>query len=171
REPNSVFAARRAAIAAQMDGPVVLWGLTGEEESSQSYVFTQEDNFYYLTGHNEEGAGLIILPAQKDAPSTAAAGPREILFLPPKNPQKEHWNGIRMSPSDPGIEARTGFAVVKPFPEMRATVEHLAKSYSNVYTILPYEKELGGYPHERAVVEWLALAAPQIKPKDIRTQI
>src|SRR5215475_1716925 len=63
REPNSVFAARRAAIAAQTDGPVILWGLTGEEESSQSYVFTQEDNFYYLTGHNEEGAGLILVPA------------------------------------------------------------------------------------------------------------
>src|SRR5215467_6614947 len=80
REPNSVFAGRRAALAARVDGPVVLWGLTGEEESSQSYVFTQEDNFYYLTGHNEEGAGLIILPARKDAPSTAASGPDEILF-------------------------------------------------------------------------------------------
>jgi len=171
REPNSVFAVRRATIAAQVDGPIVLWGLTGQEESSQSYVFTQEDNFYYLTGHNEEGAGLIILPARKDGSSTAASEPRETLFLPAKDPQKEHWNGIRMSPSDPGIEARTGFAVVKPFPEMRATVERLAKSYSNFYTILPYERELGGYPHEKAVVDWLALASPQIKPKDIRPQI
>jgi len=170
REPNSVFAGRRAALAAQVDGPIVLWGLTGQEESSQAYIFTQEDNFYYLTGHNEEGAGLIILPARMDAPSTAA-GPREILFLPPKNPQKEHWNGVRMSPTDPGIEAHTGFATVKPFTEMRATVENLAKNYANLYTILPYEKELGGYPHERAVLEWLALAAPQIKPKDVRPQI
>src|SRR5215813_10913100 len=71
REANSVFAGRRAAIAAQVDGPVVLWGLTGEEESSQSYIFAQEDNFYYLTGHNEEGAGLIILPARKDSSATA----------------------------------------------------------------------------------------------------
>ena len=66
REPNEVYAARRAKIAAQVDGPVILWGFTGREEFSQSYIFAQEDNFYYLTGHNQEGAGLIILPAQND---------------------------------------------------------------------------------------------------------
>ena len=171
REPNSVYAARRAAIASQIDGPVVLWGLNGQEESSQSYVFTQEDNFYYLTGHNEEGAGLILLPVRNDVPSTAAGGPREILFLPAKNTAKEKWNGIRMSPSDPGIEARTGFPSVKPFNEMRATVENLAKTYPNLFTILPYEKELGGYPHEKTVVDWLSLAVPQAKLKDIRGPI
>lgn len=174
REPNIIYAERRAAVASQTDGPTVLWGFTGREEVSQAYVFTQEDNFYYLTGHNEEGAGLIILPAAKPgAPAAAASsdplnGVREILFLPAKDPAKEKWNGFRMSPSDPDIEARTGFAVVKPFSDMRATVERLAKTYPNLYTILPYEKELGGYPHEKSVVDWLQLAAPQDKLKDVR---
>src|SRR5271154_1635244 len=113
REANSVYAARRAKLAAQVDSPILLWGFTGREESSQDYVFAQEDNFYYLTGHNEESAGLIILPAQKSASASASSDiPQEILFLPPKNPSKEKWNGLRMSPSDPGIEARTGFASV-----------------------------------------------------------
>jgi Xaa-Pro aminopeptidase len=76
-----------------------------------------------------------------------------------------------MSPTDPGIEARTGFSAVKPFKEMRAVVEKLAGLYPGFYTILPYEKELGGYPHEKAVVEWLDLAAPQKKLKDIRASI
>src|SRR5215470_19349080 len=82
REPNEVYAQRRAKIAAQVDGPVILWGFTGREESSQAYLFAQEDNFYYLTGHNEEGSGLIILPAPKAGELKAAAwnGPREILF-------------------------------------------------------------------------------------------
>ena len=172
REPNEVYAQRRAKITAQIDAPVILWGFTGREESSQSYVFAQEDNFYYLTGHNEEGAGLIILPAPKAGEHDAWDGPREILFLPPKDPQKEKWNGIRLSPSDPDITARTGFASVQPFGEMRATVEKLAKAYPvNFYTILPYEKENGGYPHEKAVVDWLQLAAPSVKLKDIRGSI
>ena len=76
-----------------------------------------------------------------------------------------------MSPSDPGIDARTGFAAVKPFAELRAAVEKLAKTYSHIYTILPYEQEEGGYPHEKEVVDWLQLAAPQVKLKDIRLQI
>jgi Xaa-Pro aminopeptidase len=172
RESNSVYAERRAKLAAQADGPVILRGFTGREEVSQAYVFAQEENFYYLTGHNEEEAGLIILPAMKNgATGNGWDGPREILFLPEKNPIKEKWNGVRLSPSDPGIEARTGFSAVKPFPEMRAHVERLAKLYSNLFTILPYEKELGGYPHEKAVVDWLQLAAPQAKLKDIRPQI
>ena len=170
REPNSVYAERRAKLAAQVDCPIILLGLTGREEFSQTYVFEQEENFYYLTGHNEEGAGLIILPAKSSGndPSNAA---HEILYLPPKNPQKEKWNGMRMSASDPGIEARTGFATVKPFGEMRAAVENLAKTYPCIYTILPYEKELGGYPHEKEVVDWLQQAAPQTTLKDIRAQI
>ena len=168
REPNATYAARRAALAAQVDAPIIFWGFTGREEVLQTYIFSQEYDFYYLTGHNEEGAGLIILPAKNNsAPDT----PSEILFLPPKNPDEEKWNGARKSPSDPDIAAVTGFSTVKPFSEMRSVVEHLAKSYSDIYTILPYRKELGGFPHEKAVTEWLALVAPQAKLKDIRTQI
>ena len=163
-------------MAAQSEGPVVLWGFTGREEVSQAYIFAQEENFYYLTGHNEEGAGLIILPPKKpgnvaDAASDPLSGVREILFLPAKDPGKEKWNGVRMSPSDPGIDSRTGFAAVKPFSEMRAVVEMLAKSYPGFSSILPYEKELGGYPHEKAVVDWLQLVAPQAKLKDVRQAI
>ena len=150
REPNSAYAERRAKLAAQIEFPIVLWGLSGREESSQTYIFAQEENFYYLTGHNEESAGLVICPA-KSPGADAANAPREILFLPAKNPQKEKWNGVRLSPGDPGIQARTGFATVRPFAEMRAEVESLAKTYNSFYTILPYEKELGGYPHEKEV--------------------
>jgi Xaa-Pro aminopeptidase len=170
REPNSVYAERRAKLAAQLDGPMVLWGFTGREEYSEAYVFAQEENFYYLTGHNEEGAGLILLPAgpKGDVPNVS----RETLFLPAKNPQKEKWNGFRMSPSDPGIEARTGFVAVKSFEnDFHSAVENLAKTFPNFYTILPYQKELGGYPHEKEVADWLQAAAPQAKLKDIRAQI
>jgi Xaa-Pro aminopeptidase len=175
REPNSVYAERRAKLSSQAGGPIILWGFTGREEVSQAYVFAQEENFYYLTGHNEEGAGLIILPEPRSGGGTvgvtAGDGPQEMLFLPAKDPAKEKWNGVRMSPTDPGIEARTGFSAVKPFKEMRAVVEKLADLRTSIYTILPYEKELGGYPHEKAVVDWLQLAAPQAKLRDIRANI
>src|SRR5258708_13088408 len=170
REPNSVYAERRAKLAAQVDGPIVLWGYTGREEVSQTYIFEQEENFYYLTGHNEEGAGLVILPRAKNSESGNV--PREILFLPAKDSEKEKWNGVRMSPGDPGIEARTGFAAVKSFAsDFRVAVENLAKTFPNFYTILPYQKELGGYPHEKAVVEGLQIAAPQAQLKNFPPQL
>jgi Xaa-Pro aminopeptidase len=191
REPNSVYAARRAKLAAQLDAPLILWGYTGREEVSEAYVFAQEENFYYLTGHNEEGAGLIILPAKRTPPARNSAStpdlasspksaaspfvpsdmPQEIFFLPAKDPAREKWNGLRMSPSDPGIEARTGFATVKPFGEMRANVERLAATNLTLSTIAAYEKEEGGYPHEKTVVDWLQLADPQAKLRDVRSII
>src|SRR5215470_4598461 len=171
REPNTVYAQRRAALAATADGPIILTGLNGREEDSQSYVFAQEENFYYLTGHNEEAAGLILLPPADSKAKKDDFPAREILFLPEKNPTKEKWNGARMSPSDPGIEARTGFLDVRGFAQMRATIERLATFYPTLYTILPYEKEMGGYPHKKETVDWLKLAVPQVALKDIRSNI
>ena len=172
REPNSVYAERRAKLASNIEGPIVLLGFTGREEDAQAYIFAQEESFYYLTGHNEEEAALILLPpAGSSAKKDDWEGPREIFFLPPKNPNKEKWNGVRLSPSDPGIEARTGFAFVKPFPELRTTIEKLAKLYPAFYTILPYQHEQGGYPHEKETVDWLKLAGPQANIKDIRSNI
>jgi len=172
REPNSAYAERRAKLASNIDGPVVLLGYTGKEEEAQTYLFAQEENFYYLTGHNEEEAALILLPPNgSKAKKDDLEGSREIFFLPPKDPRRERWNGVRMSPSDPGIEARTGFADVKPLPELRATVERLAKVYPNFYAVLPYQRELGGYPHEKESVDWLKQAAPQVNIKDIRGNI
>ncbi|HET9804160.1 MAG TPA: aminopeptidase P N-terminal domain-containing protein [Candidatus Acidoferrum sp.] len=168
REPNSIYASRRATLVSHCDGPVILWGFTGREEVAQTYIFSQEYDFYYLTGHNEEGAGVILLPPKN---ADAGGGPREMLFLPPKNVELEQWNGVRMSPTDPNISERTGFSTVKPFSEMRTVVESLARNYPAFCTILPYQKELGGYPHEKAVTDWLTLVAPQTKLKDIRPQI
>jgi Xaa-Pro aminopeptidase len=172
REPNSVYAVRRAKLASNIDGPVVLLGYTGREEEAQNYVFAQEENFYYLSGHNEEEAALILLPPNgSSARKDDLQGPREILFLPPKDRDREKWNGVRMSPSDPGIDARTGFARVDPMPQLRATVERLARVYSSFYTVLPYPKENGGYPHEKETADWLKQVAPEAVVKDIRSSL
>src|SRR5690242_11705100 len=39
REPNSVYADRRAHLVAQLNTPVLLFGYTGGENSSPAYVF------------------------------------------------------------------------------------------------------------------------------------
>jgi Xaa-Pro aminopeptidase len=171
REPNSEYASRRAKLVSNIDGPILLLGYSGKEVEAQTYIFAQEENFYYLTGHNEEEAALILLPAVAKKAANDDWTDREIFFLPLKDVRKEKWNGVRMSPGDPGIELRTGFSVVKPYPELRAVVERLAKVYPAFYTILPYQRELGGYPHEKETVDWLKQIAPEVILKDIRANI
>ncbi len=171
REPNSIYAARRAKLAAEVDAPIVLWGYTGREEFSEAAIFAQEENFYYLTGHNEEGAALVIWPSKAAGAESGGAAKSEVLFLPPKDTAKEKWNGVRMAPTDPGIAARTGFASVEPINEINGTLQQIAKAYPTIYTILPYETEMGGYPHEKDEADWLDKNDPQVKRKDIREQI
>ena len=163
REPNSVYAERRARLAAKLGAPVVLFGYTGKENSSPSYVFNQEENFYYLTGHNEEGAALLILPA--DAAEKNWNGPSEILFLPKRDLPQERWNGVRMGPDDPNIAAKTGFAAVEAAEKLRDRLAELTKSYHDVYTLLPHPEDTG-YPHAREASESLTKTAPKLSLKD-----
>lgn len=173
REPSHVYAERRAKLLAEVDGPIVIFGYTGKEEEAQTYLFSQEENFYYLTGYNDEGAGLLLVPEAKDRGAGASEwdGPREILFLPPRNPARERWVGPHPGPDDPDITEKTGFAAVKPFPQMRANLEKLAVLYPNFYTVLPFQKELGGYPHEKEWNQYLQQIAPQTKLNDLRAKI
>ena len=163
REPNGVYAARRARLAAQSKAPVVLFAYTGRENSSPSYVFSQEENFYYLTGHNEEGAALLVMPP--DAAEKGWKGPGEILFLPPRDPTQERWNGPRIGPADPDVAAKTGVAVVEPFSSLKTRLSDVAKSYKEIYTLLPRDSDTG-YPHAREWSKWLGQALPGVNLRD-----
>src|SRR6202158_5899092 len=164
REPNGVYAERRAKLIATLGEPVVVFGYTGHEESNPSYVFIQEENFYYLTGHNEEGAALLLVP--ESAAQKGWTGPREILYLPPRDLDEEKWNGPRMGPDDSGILEKTGFARVETFAKLRDALAALAKNYPEIYTELPGPHD-EGYPHAANWSKWVKDAAPQASLKDI----
>ena len=157
REPNSVYAERRANLVGQLNAPVVLFGYTGRENSSPSYVFLQEPNFYYLTGHNEEGAALLLVPS--GAAAKGWQGPTEILFLPPRNPEEEKWNGPRMGPADPDVQKKTGFADVQVFSNLKTRLAELAQTYDEIWTLTPHSDDTG-YPHAREWSAWITQLAP-----------
>jgi Xaa-Pro aminopeptidase len=168
RESVSVYALRRQRLSAQLRAPVVLFGYSGHEEANPSYVFNQEENFYYLTGHNEEGAAMVELPP--DAKSKGATTPVDILFLPPRDPDAERWNGARIGPDDPGINQLTGFADVEPFDKLRDVLKQLKSTYPAMYTLLPANEE-EGYPHEADDLAWLKDNVSGIDWKDARDAI
>ncbi|HEX3371836.1 MAG TPA: Xaa-Pro peptidase family protein [Candidatus Acidoferrales bacterium] len=168
REPVNVFAERRAKLEAALNAPVVLFGYTGHEESNPSYVFMQEENFYYLTGHNEEGAALLLVP--ESAQQKGWSGPREILYLPARNLAEEKWNGPRLGPDDPGIHEKTGFANVEDFSKLHDTLVALAKNSPEVYTELPGPHD-EGFPHAANWSKWVKEAAPQATVKDVSSAV
>jgi Xaa-Pro aminopeptidase len=168
REPNSEYAARRARLRAKVDAPVVIFGYTGKESASEAYVFNQENNFYYLTGHNEEGAALLLIPDGAEGKSWS--GPKEVFYLPARNLGTERWNGPRMGPDDPGVKEKVGFREVRNFAKLAADLQQIAKDYPTLYTILPGSND-AGYPHFQNWVSWLNKAVPGAKLMQVETQI
>jgi len=164
REPNSVFAERRAKLIAAVGAPVVIFGYTGHEEANPSYLFMQEENFYYLTGHNEEGAALLLVP--ESAAQKGWTGSREILYLPPRDPAQEKWNGPRMGPDDPGIKEKTGFADVELFTKLHETLANLSRDFPEIYTELPGPHD-EGFPHAANWSNWVKGAVSHITLKDV----
>ncbi|HZF39089.1 MAG TPA: Xaa-Pro aminopeptidase [Blastocatellia bacterium] len=66
------------------------------------YHYRQENNLYYLTGVKQEDATLVLIPGAKRT--------REILFMPPRDPQNETWHGHMMSADE--ARARSGIREV-----------------------------------------------------------
>jgi len=102
---TDVFKARREALMASLDGRVaVLYGAEGHGGGVVEELFVQESNFYYLTGISEPGAALILAPGEKQY--------KEILYLQPRDPDDENWNG-RRAPLGEALEKATGFPEVR----------------------------------------------------------
>jgi Xaa-Pro aminopeptidase len=163
REANAVYADRRARLIAELKAPFLLFGYTGRENSSPAYVFLQEPNFYYLTGHNEEGAALLLVPA--GAAEKGWKGPNEILFLPPRNPEEEKWNGPRLAATDADVQKRTGFSTVEAFSNLKPRLADLAQNYHEIWTLTPHQDDTG-YPHAREWSSWITQAVPGISLRD-----
>jgi Xaa-Pro aminopeptidase len=143
RQPSSEYQSRRAKLRASLDGPLVLYGYTGHEDASEVALFFQEPYFYYLTGDDEPGAAVVIVP---DVAGKSVEVAREILYLPPRDRSQEQWEGPKLGADDPGIAQTTGFESVRSTKDLRADLQKLEKTFDTFYTVLPPSPE-DGYPH------------------------
>jgi Xaa-Pro aminopeptidase len=75
------FKARRQALIDSLGkGTAILYSQGSDEETG----YRADGDFWYLTGIDEPGAILMLAPGEIY---------REIMFLPPRNPESERWTG------------------------------------------------------------------------------
>lgn len=94
-ERQTELAKRRTAVFAKMlpDSLMILWSAEPRNYAGDvDFMYRQENNLYYLSNLRQKGAILILL---KNGTKT-----QEILFLPPRNPANETWNGKMYSRDD-----------------------------------------------------------------------
>jgi Xaa-Pro aminopeptidase len=87
--PQSEYASRRAAVVNGLpNGLVVAFGAPAPE--ADYHNFFQASNFNYLTGFEEPDAALLMVV------ENGAIKGQPILFVPPKDPSREVWEGHRL---------------------------------------------------------------------------
>ena len=143
---------RAAVLAAMTPGEVlVLYGAEARVFSNDvDYPYRQENNFWYLTGINQEGGSLVLAPD---------ATPREVLYMPKPNPAQESWTGHQLDAAE--ATARSGIAEIRD-----------AANFGDVARLVPAGGKLlllggrGGsereYPREDGVRAELARAHPDL---------
>lgn len=142
------------------------------------YPYRQDSDFYYLTGFNQPNAVAVFLPSQRKH--------KFILFVEPRNLEKEQWVGVRV-----GIEgaeqcfgADKAFSIEKfeqIFPKYLTPAEHIFYHFGrdkkfnqtilNLWnTIISKRQRTGFAPH--SLIDLTAILHPmrQIKrPLEIAT--
>lgn len=89
--------------------------------------YVPDKNFYYLTGCDEPGAVLLLIPGS-DAP-------RETLFLARRDPKQERWTGPRMAP-DAETARRLGMQEVLSLDRLPDALAQRAPPEGKVYANL-----------------------------------
>jgi Xaa-Pro aminopeptidase len=122
--PREEHARRRAALAAEMgDGVLVVFG-AGEPENDYTGA-GRGPALRYLTGITEPGAALVVAKRGGEV--------RERVFVLPRDPAREVWQGTRMGVD--GARALTGIAAA-PAAGLDAAVDSLlGEGPSTLYTL------------------------------------
>jgi len=96
--------ARRARAMEKLgpDAVAIFWSAPPRVYSADvNYEYRQDSNLLYLTGMDQEGTILVLMPGSKTR--------REILFVREADARREHWNGHSLTPAEAtaqsGIEA------------------------------------------------------------------
>ncbi|MGH9404086.1 MAG: aminopeptidase P N-terminal domain-containing protein [Terriglobia bacterium] len=164
REPLSAFQQRRERLAQETaDGIVVLYGYDETDVAAATTPFRQNENFYYLTGWNQPGAKMMIVPA-----ADGASAPTQILFIPPRDKPQERWTGLRLDPKDSRSSALTGFPIVMSANRFSSQLQKALKRFGNIYTELTPQPESGEESFQQAEVASLRQLAPSATLADLR---
>jgi Xaa-Pro aminopeptidase len=99
-----MFPQHRQAFRAQMeDGDVALFpgAALANRNNDVDFPFRQQSDFWYLSGLHEPDALMVLCKGIDGAPDDA-------LFVLPRDPKMEIWNGVRLGPE--GAVGTLGFA-------------------------------------------------------------
>jgi Xaa-Pro aminopeptidase len=105
--PASFHKGRRDEFRKLMDSNSVAFFFTNpvrQRANDVEYVYHQDPNFYYMTGYTEPDAVLVLF---KNNIILDSISTNEIIYVQPRNPSDESWEGRRLGVE--GVKSKLGF--------------------------------------------------------------
>ena len=153
----AAFADRRRELADRVGrGVLALLGYSDEEGQSGFTGFRQESNFYYLTGHLEPGAALLIAPARGGQPY------REVLFVPERHRMETLWNGPA---PDPG--SASGFQEVRAAADLPRALRSFLRDRKELHGLRPRASMTANRLPSKALFDRLQAVAKTAEVRDL----
>ncbi len=131
----SPYSRRRQALLRAMEKDSVAIFPSGSEKlrsGDSPYRFRPDSDFYYLTGHLEQGAVLVVAPHHPDH--------RVAMFVAPRDSTKELWSGARQDPEE--VQAATAVDAVFSMEEFEVRLEGFLTGARRLYHQLGVWPEL-----------------------------
>ena len=160
KESAEVFRRRRRRLAEAVGtGVIALLGYGRREGQAGFTGFRQESNFYYLTGHDEPGASVLIAPPRR------GRAYREVLFLPASSEMAERWSGPSLSAE--GADA-LGFDDVLDAASLSRELRLMLRDRKGLAALRPREFPATGGHLEWPTAQALEEAADARIRRDVR---
>lgn len=148
--PGSVNRERRDKLMNEIgnDAVAVLYSAPVRTRNADvEYQYRQDDNFLYLTGFPEPNAVLLLIPrgmqVRNPDDTTTSMTVREILFVQPRDPVREHWEGRRYGPE--GAMKLRGLQYALPIADFERTLRSvLFRSRPSVLYAPPFAGDFTG---------------------------
>jgi len=145
----------------------VLYGYGEADVAATVTPFRQNEEFYYLTGWNEPGAIMVLVP-KTHAPGASAELGKEVLYIPSHDRGEEKWTGPKLAPEDADASALTGFSTVRNVSQFASDLKEALKGFPKIYSELTPQPESGEECFQAEMVKKLRDLAPQASMDDLR---
>lgn len=148
--PGSVHRERREKLMNEIgNGAVAVFyaAPVRTRNADVEYQYRQDDNFLYLTGFPEPNAVLMLIPkglqVRNPDDTSSALTVKEILFVQPRDPVREHWEGRRYGPQ--GAMKLRGLQYALPISDFERTFRSvLFRSRPAVLYVPPFASDFTG---------------------------
>jgi Xaa-Pro aminopeptidase len=136
---------RRAQLMAKIGQGTAIFGSAPQAvmHNDVEYTYRQESDFYYLTGFNEAAAVAILAPHHEEH--------KFILFVQPKEREKEIWTGYRV-----GVDAAKeeyGADEAYPISELADKLTQYLTKADRIYYHMGRDQEL----NQQVIQQWQRL--------------